>query len=156
MCEEVTYTLTEAELYAAIRRTRRRAGTVRLAVQTVLLAGLSAVFAVDFARNTGGGSLLLAVVMATLAVGQWVFPALAFRREAKALAAENTPIRLCVSDESLTVGGDGGVSQPLLACALEVVSDTLLLWRVDRSQAVAIPRRAVSDAAWERLLTHVD
>lgn len=154
MCENVTYTLTEEELYTAIRRTRRRAGTVRLVVQSVLLAGLSVVFAVDFARHTGGGSLFLAIVMAILAVGQWVFPALAFRREAKALAAEGVSIRLSVTDESLTVGD--GVTQPLSACVLEFASETLLLWRVDRSQAVAIPRRVVSDAVWECLSAHID
>ena len=154
MCENVTYTLTEEELYMAIRRTRRRAGTVRLVVQTVLLAGLSVAFAVDFLRHVQGGSLFLAVVMATLAVGQWVFPALAFRREAKALAAEGVSIRLCVTDEELTVGD--GVSQPFSECVLECASDVMILWRVDRSQAVAIPCRAVSNAAWECLLAHVD
>lgn len=154
MCEEFTYTLTEKELYTAIRRTRRRAGTVRLWVQTVLLAGLSVAFAVDFARHMGGDSLFLAVVMATLAGGQWVFPALAFRREAKVLAAEGESIRLCVSEESLTVGD--GVSQPFSECVLECASETMILWRVDRSQAVAIPRRAVSDAAWEHLSAQID
>lgn len=149
MFEQVTYTLTEPELYAALRSTRR-AGTVRLVVQTVLLAVLSAAFCADFALKTQGGSLFIGIVLAVLAVGQWLFPALAFRREAKRLAAEARPICLQVSEQSLTVGD---VTQKLSECDLVMADDTLLLWRVDRTQSVAIPRRAVSDAAWKLLKT---
>ena len=149
MFEEFVYTLTEPELYAAIRRTRRQAGPVRLTVQTVLLAALAIGFGVDFVWRREGGSALLAFVMALLAAAQWVVPAVLFRREARALAAEGRPLHLRVSADEIAV--DALPPQPLSACTFRRAADELLLWTVDRNQAVAIPRRAVSDAVWQRL-----
>ncbi len=149
MFEEFAYALTESELYAAIRRTRRQAGAVRLTVQTVLLAALAVGFGADFVWRREGGSALLALVMAALAAAQWVVPAVLFRREARALAAEGRPLRLKVSADEIAV--DALPPQPLAACTFRPAADGLLLWTVDRNQAVAIPRRAVSDAVWQRL-----
>lgn len=149
MFEEFAYALTEPELYAAIRRTRRQAGPVRLTVQTVLLAALAIGFGADFVWRREGGSALLALVMAALAAAQWVVPAVLFRREARALAAEGCPLHLKVSADEIAV--DALPAQPLAACTFHEAADGLLLWTVDRNQAVAIPRRAVSDAVWQRL-----
>lgn len=153
MFEEFAYTLTEPELYAAIRRTRRQAGPVRLTVQTVLLAALAIGFGADFIRRHEGGSALLALVMAALAAAQWVVPAVLFRREARALAADGRPLHLRVSAEEIAV--DALPPQSLSACHFREAADDLLLWSVDRNQAVAIPRRAVSDAVWERLTAQI-
>lgn len=155
MFEEVSYTLTEQELYAALRRTRRRAGPVRLAVQTVALAVLAVAFAADFVWQRQGGSLFLALALAVLAVGQWLFPAVAFRREARALAARATPVHLQVSEETIAAGSETVITSPLAECVFTAVSDELLLWVVDRTQSIAIPRRAVSEQTWKRLKMRV-
>lgn len=153
MFEEFSYTLTEPELYAALRRTQRQAGPVRLVIQTVLLGLLAVGFFVDAVRRLQGGSVLLAVVMAALAVAQWLVPAWVFRREARQLAASPHTIHLRVSEDALAVEAEE--PQPLADCTLRQADD-LLLWTVDRNQAVAIPRRAVSPAVWDRLVAFCD
>lgn len=153
MCEEFTYTLTEAEYATALRRTRRKAGPVRLTVQTVLLVVLAGAFCADFAIKRQGGSLFIGIVLAVLAAGQWLFPAIAFRREARELAAAARPVCLAVSEQSLCVGE---FAQSLAECELVAAADGLLLWKIDRTQTVAIPRRALSAAAWEMLKSRAD
>lgn len=147
MDEAFTYVLTEQELYNALRRSRRRAGTVRLVIQTVILVLLTAGFTAEFIRQKQGGMLLLAVLLAAVAVAQWLAPALSFRQEAKTLAAEKREIRVRVGEETLSCGE---ITRPLAECRLKE-ADGQILWAVDRVQTVVLPRRALSPAAWERL-----
>ncbi|MBE6757669.1 MAG: hypothetical protein E7552_03870 [Ruminococcaceae bacterium] len=150
MSDTVTYTLTEAELFSALWHTRRSNG--RLIVQTVLLLvlGVPALVGV-LGGKRDAATLLCGTVLPLLAVLQWVWPWAEFRREARMSAAQNTPLTLTFTAETLTVANETVAWQNAV---LRRVNDCVL-WRVD-GQWIVIPRRAVSDALWETLLKEAE
>lgn len=145
MSDTFTYTLTKEELFSALWHTRR--STARLIGQTVLLlvVGLPALVGL-FVGFRDAATFLCGIALPLLAVLQWVLPAVAFRREAAQIAAQNTAITLMFDENTLSVADQ---TVALVNAELRRVKD-LLLWRV-AGQWIAIPRRAVSPAAWDVL-----
>ncbi len=145
MSDTVTYTLTEEEIFTALWHTRRTNG--RLIAQTVLLSiiGLPALVGLCCGMHDAA-TVLCGTVLPLLAVLQWVWPWLEFRREARVMASKRTPLTLTFTDETVTVENETVAWQNaefrrVGAC---------VLWRVDR-QWIVIPRRAVSEEQWIRL-----
>ncbi len=145
MSDTVTYTLTKNEIFTALWHTRRSNG--RLITQTVLLLmlGIPALVGI-FCGMHDGATVLCGTVFPLLAVIQWVWPWLEFRREAQVLAANNTPLTLTFTDDALTVEGETVAWQN---AEFRRVKD-VVLWKVN-GQWIVIPRRAVSDGAWTKM-----
>ncbi len=146
MSDTVTYVLCEKELFMALWNTRR--STKRIAAQTVLLLiiGLPCLVGLFFGYRDGA-SWLCGTVLPLLAVLQWVLPWAQFRSEARELAAKETEITLIFTEDTLSVQDETVAWQNAV---LRRVND-LVLWDVC-GQWIAIPRRAVSDTLWQRLI----
>ena len=93
------------------------------------------------------GTWLLGVALPVLAALQWVLPAVMFRREAAQLAAEDKEITIALAEDSLSAGE---VTVPFQNLYLEAAGD-LLIWRVDKTQSLIIPRRVLTDEQWKTL-----
>lgn len=145
MSDTVTYTLTEKEIFTALWHTRRSYG--RLIAQTVLLLVIGLPALVGMLRGMrDGATVLCGTVLPLLAVLQWVWPWLEFRREARAIASKNTPLTLTFTDETVMVESETVAWQNAEFRRV----GTCVLWRVDR-QWIVIPRRAVSDDVWMKM-----
>ena len=143
MCE-YTYTLTAEEIRRALWAVRRP--PVKGAVQTGLLALLSvSAWVAYFRGDRSGGTLLMGIALPLLTAGVWVIPALSFRREAAAAAP--LTVTLFLSEEAIGVG-DKRV--PLSQAVFIAAGDTVI-WRPDRYQIIAVPRRALPPEIWEML-----
>ena len=138
-----TYSLTEKELFSALWAVRRRASLARLIVQTVLLFAVGGLLLFDRRFLLGGALALLGIV-------QWAAPAAAFWLEAKTQVQAGTKITLTLSENA--VGGRDW-SVPLSEGALTRKGDLLLI-SADKDQTVALPRRVLPEAEWERLTAY--
>ena len=145
MSDTVTYVLGAEDLFTALWHTHR--STKRLVAQTVLLLliGLPCLVGLFFGYRDGA-AWLCGVVLPLLAVLQWVLPWAQFRREASALAAKETAITLLFTEDTISVQNE---TVAWKNAVLRRVKD-LILWDVC-GQGIVIPRRAVSDAVWQRL-----
>lgn len=145
MSDTVTYTLTEQEVFAALWHTRR--STTRLVVQTVILAMLGGVALVGLFRGMrDSATVLCGTVLPLLAILQWLWPFLEFRREARTVAEKHTALTIVFNNETLTVENETVAWQN---AELRRQKD-LVLWKVNR-QWIVIPRRAVGDVWWQKL-----
>lgn len=146
MSDTFTYSPTAAELRRVMWRTRRPLW--RLITETVLLLllGVPALVAVCTGSRESG-TLLIGVTFPLLAAAVWLVPFLSFRREAAELAARPLTVQLTVSEDAIAAGG---ASSPLTEADLRRCGD-LLIWQAGRGQAIVIPQRAVSEAAWALL-----
>ncbi len=146
MSDTVTYVLTAEELFTALWHTRR--SVKRLAVQTalLLLIGLPCLAGL-FLGYRDGAAWLCGIVLPLLAVLQWVLPWVEFRREATLLAQKKTEITLVLCEDTIAVEHE---TVALQNAVLRRVKE-LVLWDVC-GQCIVIPRRAVSDAVWQRLI----
>ncbi len=150
MSETITYVLTKEELFCALWHTRRSNG--RLLVQTAALSALGVPALIGlFFGFCDAPSVLMGVVLPLLAVLQWVLPAVAFQREAVALAEKKTAITIVFNQATLTVENH---TVSLQNATLRRVKE-LLLWRVD-DQWIAIPRRVLSEDVWQQLLKETE
>ncbi len=145
MSDTVTYILDENEVFCALWHTRR--SNTRLIAQTVLLLvlGLPSLIALCCGK-ADAVTVLCGTVLPLLAVVQWVWPLVEFRREARAIATQKTPITLSFTEESIAVENHTIAWQN---AAFRRVK-TCVLWQVDR-QWIVIPRRAVSDDWWQKI-----
>ena len=144
MSDTVTYTLTEQEVFAALWHTRR--STTRLVVQTVILAVLGGVALVGLFRGMqDGATVLCGTVLPLLAILQWLWPFLEFRREARTVAEKHTALTIVFNNETLTVENETVAWQN---AELRRQKD-LVLWKVNR-QWIVIPRRAVAEEWWSK------
>lgn len=145
MSDTVTYTLTEEEVFCALWHTRRSNG--RLLVQTVLLLvlGLPALVGLFYGKRDAA-SMLCGTVLPLLAVLQWVWPLVEFRREARTLASKKTPLTLTFTAEHITVENESVAWQN---ATFRRVKDCVL-WQVN-GQWIVIPHRVVSEEQWMKL-----
>lgn len=143
---DITYTLTKEELYRGLWRARRPLPRLILTSAVLLLLGVPSLVGACLGKGDSG-IWLLGVALPILAALQWILPALMFRREAATLAAEAKAITLTLGEETLAAGG---VTVPLQHLCLEQAGE-LLIWRVDKTQSVLIPRRVLTEAQWQTL-----
>ena len=150
---EAEYRLTEAEWRACYQRTRAKSPSrTKTAVRLSLLGLLGAGFIVYYvAVEPSGMSLFLGVLCALLAVMVYAAPILEERRAIR-LAAENPrPTRVRELADGLAFGTDDGfLEQSFSALTLTAYPDMVIVG-LPGDQRLAIPRRALDDAAWERL-----
>lgn len=143
MCE-YTYTLTAQEIRRALWTARR--SPLKAWTQTALLGLLSLSAWIGYFRgDRSAGTLLMAVALPLLTAAVWLIPAVSFRREAKAAAPLTVTLRLTA--EEIGVGETGC---PLSGAAL-VRGRDMVIWRPDKYQMVAVPRRALPPEAWSVL-----
>lgn len=143
---DITYTLTKEELYRALWRARRPLPRVILFSALLLLLGVPQLISALMGKGDSG-TWLMGLALPILAALQWVLPAVMFRREAAQLAAEGKEITIAIGEESLSAGG---VTVPFQNLYVEAAGD-LLIWRVDKSQSLIIPRRVLTDEQWQTL-----
>lgn len=145
MSDTITYTLTADELCLALWHTRRSLKAMIGRTVLLLLIGLPFLIGLFFGYRDSA-SLLCGTVLPLLAVLMWVLPWVDFRREANAIAQKHTPITITFTEDTLSVENETVAWQN---ATFRCVKD-LVLWEVC-SQWIAIPRRTVTDAVWDRL-----
>jgi len=150
---EAEYRLTEDEWRLCYERTlfkspSRVKTAVRLSVLGVLAVGFAAYYV---AAEPNGMSLFLAILCAVIAVALVAVPAAEQRRAIRTAAGNPRPTRVRELPDGLAFGaGDGWLEQPFSALTLTAYPDMVIVG-LPGDQRLAIPRRAVEDAAWERL-----
>lgn len=143
---DITYTLTKDELYRGLWKSRRSVPRLVLTSAVLLLLGVPSLVGACLGKGDSG-TWLLGVALPILAALQWVLPAVMFRREAAQLAAEGKAITITLGENFLSASG---VTVPFQNLYLEQAGD-LLVWRVDKTQSLLIPRRVLTTEQWQTL-----
>ena len=153
---EAEYRLTEAEWRACYQRTLAKAPSrlktgIRLAVLGVMGVGFAAYY---LFVEKNGMSLFLAVLCAAVAAIAVIAPAYEQRQAIRRAAESPRPTRVRELADGLAFGTDDGfLEQPYTALTLTAYPDMVIVG-LPGDQRLAIPRRALDEAAWERLCAH--
>ena len=150
---EAEYQLTEEEWRVCYQRTRARAASrVKTGVRLALLGVLAAGFAAHYVFvEPNGMSLFLAILCVVLAAALLLVPWLERRAALRAVAASPRKTRLREVEDGLEFGtADGYLKQPFSALRIETYDDMAIVC-LPGDQRLAVPRRAVDEAAWQRL-----
>ncbi len=142
---DVRITLTEEELYEALKTTApRKAGKTRIIFQTVLLAA-AFVWCLSPLFFGGKPDIMLCGVAAAVCAAMWLVPPLKMKSDARAMAKSMAPYRLRVYDTGL---GFGEEPTFLRFEELRVFKSEQQLTLFAQGDVLAVPRRVLDETTW--------
>ena len=151
---EWAYTCTEEELYRCLMKGEgRKAGPVRLWIQTGVLAVLAVSMGITFVWEgyTRPQSLFVGVIALLLIVVMWMAPIWRYRHDARQLVEAGKAFRIFLFADGLSWDTP---DDPRPFSELKVVMESdLVILQLPYGALVPIPQRVLSDEEWNRLTT---
>lgn len=142
---DVRVTLTEEELYEALKATApRKAGKTRIIFQTVLL-GVVFVWCLSPLFFGGKPDVMLCGVAAAVCAAMWLVPPLKIKSDARAMARSLAPFRLRVYDTGLGFG-----EEPTFLCfeELRAIKAEQQVTLSAQGDLLVVPRRVLDEETW--------
>lgn len=151
---EWVYTCTEEELYRCLMKGEgRKAGPVRLWIQTGVLAVLAVSMGITFVWEgyTRPQSLVVGVIALVLIVVMWMAPIWRYRHDARQLVEAGKAFRVFLFADGLSWDTP---DDPRPFSELKVVMEPdLVILQLPYGALVPIPQRVLSKEEWNRLIT---
>lgn len=152
---ELRIRLTREELYACMTgRQERKAGKLRLIVETVLLGLVAAYCLTAFFLSgmTSLPSLLIGLAALLIAAAIWVVPVMVDRYDAGQEFAKKKVLRVRVYPEGLGFGSEDTFQfVPYAECCARFCKEMILL-DFEGGVMVALPKRQTGEALWALLI----
>ncbi len=146
------YTCTEDEWLLCLQRTQRRAGPVRIGVQTGLLGLIALYCLIGFFTGgmKNGQSLFVGIAAIVVGIILLFVPAWRMRHDAQQISAAKKTIRIYLFEDGFAFGTPEEVIA-FRECRPSVFDDMMLL-QFSGDSVLPIPRRVATQEEWQMLL----